>query len=119
MLGRYGLRPSEMRALEWAWIDWDAALIAVGPRLNRKNEPIGPKTRAAERKPWFTEDTLNLLRIRLDVQAADRDRAASLWNDSDRISIWAIADWAGSSERMIADVYRHNLQESSALGPAI
>jgi integrase len=28
-----------------------------------------------------------------------------------------IADWAGTSERMIADVYRHKLQAISDLGP--
>ena len=28
-----------------------------------------------------------------------------------------IADWAGTSERMISDIYRHKLQEISVLGP--
>lgn len=30
---------------------------------------------------------------------------------------YKIADWAGTSERMIADVYRHKLDEVSDLGP--
>ena len=30
---------------------------------------------------------------------------------------WQIADWAGTSERMITDVYRHRLQAVSPLGP--
>lgn len=30
-----------------------------------------------------------------------------------------IADWAGTSERMIADVYRHKLDDVSDIGPAI
>ncbi|MGI9613820.1 MAG: hypothetical protein ACR2QO_12975 [Acidimicrobiales bacterium] len=34
-------------------------------------------------------------------------------------SAWAIADWAGTSERMIADVYRHKLMDTSPLGPAV
>ncbi len=34
-------------------------------------------------------------------------------------SAWAIADWAGTSERMIADVYRHKLMDASPLDPAI
>ncbi len=33
-------------------------------------------------------------------------------------SAWAIADWAGMSERMIAVVYRHKLAGPSALGPS-
>lgn len=32
-------------------------------------------------------------------------------------SAWQIADWAGTSERMITDVYRHKLAETSPLGP--
>ncbi len=32
---------------------------------------------------------------------------------------WQIADWAGTSERMITDVYRHRLQAVSPLGPSI
>jgi excisionase family DNA binding protein len=32
---------------------------------------------------------------------------------------WVTADWAGTSERMIADVYRHKLTDASPLGPAI
>ncbi len=33
-------------------------------------------------------------------------------------SAWAIADWVGMSERMIADVYRPKLMAASPLGPA-
>ena len=32
-------------------------------------------------------------------------------------SSWEIADWAGTSERMISDVYRHQLTQVSALTP--
>ncbi len=32
-------------------------------------------------------------------------------------SSWEIADWAGTSERMISDVYRHQLTQISALTP--
>jgi integrase len=32
---------------------------------------------------------------------------------------WQIADWAGTSERMITDVYRHRLQAVSPLGAAL
>lgn len=32
-------------------------------------------------------------------------------------SAWQIADWAGTSERMIAEVYRHRLVAVSSLGP--
>ncbi len=34
-------------------------------------------------------------------------------------SAWQIADWAATSERMIADVYRHKLMDASPLGPAV
>ena len=30
---------------------------------------------------------------------------------------WQIADWAGTSERMITEVYRHRLQDVASLGP--
>jgi integrase len=33
-------------------------------------------------------------------------------------SAWQIADWAGTSERMITDVYRHQLSVVAPLGPA-
>ncbi len=33
-------------------------------------------------------------------------------------SAWQIADWAGTSEKMISDVYRHKLTTISTLGPA-
>lgn len=167
LLGRYGLRPAEARAVEWSAIDWDGALLAVGPRLNRNNERIGPKTRAAERSLRLADGTLDLLRLWRKEQAGLEKTAATLWLDSDLVvtneigepvnywyvpqalaalcnrigiapavspyelrhtaisfqadaghSAWAIADWAGTSERMIADVYRHRLMSASPLGPS-
>ncbi|MEM7324541.1 MAG: tyrosine-type recombinase/integrase [Actinomycetota bacterium] len=166
LLGRYGLRPAEARAVLWSAIDWDGALLAVGPRLNRSNERIDPKTRTAERSLRLTDETLGLLRRWRAEQAELEKTAASLWLDCDLIvtneigepvnywfvpqalaalcnrigitpsvspyelrhtaisfqadaghSAWAIADWAGTSERMIADVYRHKLVGTSLLSP--
>jgi len=168
LLGRYGLRPAESRALRWTDIDWATGLLAVGPRLNRKNERIGPKTRAAERSLQLDDDTLDLLRRWRADQDELQVEFGAAWTQSGLIvvtetgspldywllsqalaahcgrvgispvlspyelrhtaisahaeaghSAWAIADWAGTSERMIADVYRHQLRTSSALGPAI
>jgi integrase len=167
LLGRYGLRPAEARAITWSAVDWNGALLAVGPRLNRNNERIGPKTRAAERSLRLADETLDLLRIWRKEQATLEKTAATLWLDSDLVvtneigepvnywyvpqalavicnridiapvvspyelrhtaisfqadaghSAWAIADWAGTSERMIADVYRHKLTATSQLGPS-
>ena len=33
-------------------------------------------------------------------------------------SAWEIADWAGTSERMITEVYRHQIRQIATLGPA-
>jgi integrase len=45
-----------------------------------------------------------------------RHTAISLQADAGRSS-WEIADWAGTSERMVSDVYRHRLSTVSLLGP--
>ena len=168
LLGRYGLRPAEARALLWSAVDWDEALLSVGPRLNRDNERIGPKTKAADRTLRLGADTADVLRRWRIEQEQQRAVAGSTWVDTDLMfttplgtavnfyavpqalqalceqvgvspaaspyelrhtaitfqaeaghSAWAIADWAGTSERMIADVYRHKLMETSPLGPAL
>ena len=168
LMGRYGLRPAEVRALTWSAVDWYGQLLKVGPRLNRANERIGPKTRAAERTLRLADDTLRVLARWRTEQDGLRSAAGSAWVESDLIgttplgtpppfysvpralqaicervgitpavspyelrhtaitfqteaghSAWAIADWAGTSERMIADVYRHKLLDTSQLGPPI
>lgn len=168
LLGRYGLRPAEARALRWSAVDWEAELLSVGPRLNRDNERIGPKTRAATRSLRLAADTLDVLRAWQLEQSEHQAEAGAVWADSGLIvttmigapldfylipqalqrlcdqvgvspavspyelrhtaitlqaeaghSAWAIADWAGTSERMIADVYRHKLSDASRLGPAV
>ena len=167
LLGRYGLRPAEARAVLWSAVDWDAGLLTVGPRVNRANERIGPKTRAANRSLRLADDTLDVLRRWRTEQNEHQVEAGAAWVDSGLIvttvvgtpvnywivpqalqalcervgisppvspyelrhtaisfqadaghSAWAIADWAGTSERMIADVYRHKLMGTSPLGPA-
>ena len=45
-----------------------------------------------------------------------RHTAISLQADAGRSS-WEIADWAGTSERMVSDVYRHRLRATAALQP--
>ena len=45
-----------------------------------------------------------------------RHTAISLQADAGHPA-WQIADWAGTSERMITDVYRHRLSDISGLGP--
>ncbi len=168
LLGRYGLRPAEARAVLWSAFDWEEQSLQVGPRLNRDNERIGPKTRGATRTLRVAPDTLQLLEDWQTEQADHQAVAETLWSDSGLVlttaigepvpfysvrqmlralcekvnvtpavspyelrhtaitfqaesghSAWAIADWAGTSERMIADVYRHKLQDTSSLGPAI
>lgn len=150
----------------WSAVDWDAGVIAVGSRLNRSNEMIGPKTRAAERSLRLGDDALGLLQRWRAEQEEQRALAGPAWVDMDLVasssigtavsywaipqglhalcervgispavspyelrhtavsfqaeaghSAWAIADWAGTSERMIADVYRHKLLGTSPLGP--
>lgn len=168
LLGRYGLRPAEARALQWSAVDWEAELLSVGPRLNRDNERIGPKTKAATRSLRLAADTLDILRGWQIEQIEHQVEAGSAWTNSGLIvttaigtpldfylipqalqrlcdqvevspavspyelrhtaitfqaeaghSAWVIADWAGTSERMIADVYRHKLVDASPLGPAV
>jgi integrase len=168
LLGRYGLRPAEARALQWSVVDWDGQLLSVGPRLNRDNERIGPKTRAATRSLRLAADTLDILRGWQLEQSERQADAGSAWTNSglivttaigtpldfylipqalqrlcDRVGVspavspyelrhtaitfqaeaghsaWAIADWAGTSERMIADTYRHKLTDTSPLDPAV
>lgn len=46
-----------------------------------------------------------------------RHTAISMQADAGHTS-WEIADWAGTSEAMISDVYRHRLRRVSALGPS-
>lgn len=168
LLGRYGLRPAEARALLWSAVDRDKGLLGVGPRLNRDNERIGPKTRAAVRSLRLAPDTLDLLDLWREEQARHQVEAGAAWVDcgliattalrtpldfylvsqslqrlSDNVGVspsvspyelrhtaitlqpeaghsaWAIADWAGTSERMIADTYRHKLTDTSPLDPAM
>lgn len=168
LLGRYGLRPAEARALLWNDIDWEGRLLSVGPRLNRQNERIGPKTRAAQRSLLLDDGTIDLLRRWRTEQDEHQAQAGPAWVESGLIvateigtpldywllpqalaalcnqvgvspvvspyelrhtaislhaevghSAWAIADWAGTSERMIAEVYRHQLVGTSPLGPAV
>ncbi|MCP4967293.1 MAG: tyrosine-type recombinase/integrase [bacterium] len=168
LLGRYGLRPAEARALTWSAVDWEGGLLSVGPRLNRDNERIGPKTWVATRSLRLSDDTLEILRQWRTEQAEQWAETGAAWVETDLVittvlgtavnfyvvpqalqalcervgvapavspyelrhtaitfqaeaehSAWAIADWAGTSERMIADVYRHKLMEASPLGPAI
>lgn len=168
LLGRYGLRPAEARALLWTDVDWDYRLLSVGPRLNRQNERVGPKTRAAQRSLQLDDGTIDLLRRWCEEQDEHQIQAGPAWQESGLImateigtpldywllpqalaalcarvgvspavspyelrhtaislhaeagqSAWAIADWAGTSERMIADVYRHKLAARSSLGPAL
>ena len=168
LLGRYGLRPGEARALLWSAVEWDAGVIRVGPRLNRDNERIGPKTRAATRSLRLAPDTIEILRCWRIEQTEHRANTGAAWAESGLVattvvgtpldfylvpqalqrlcesvgvepavspyelrhtaisfqaeaghSAWVIADWAGTSERMIANVYRHKLVETSPLGPAI
>ena len=45
-----------------------------------------------------------------------RHTAISLQADAGRSS-WEIADWAGTSERMVSDVSRHRLRPTAALQP--
>ena len=166
MMGRYGLRPAEARALTWSAVNWETRLLMVGPRLNRANERIGPKTRAAVRTLRLADDTLDILSRWHSEQDVYRSDAGAAWVETDLVvttaigtattfysvpqalqslceragispavspyelrhtaitfqaeaghSAWAIADWAGTSERMIADVYRHKLREASLLDP--
>lgn len=168
LLGRYGLRPAEARALLWSAVGWEVGLLSVGPRLNRDNERIGPKTRSADRTLRLADDTMEILGRWRSEQVQRKTEAGSAWVETELVvttpigtpvnfyavpqalqalcervgvsptvspyelrhtaitfqaeashSAWAIADWAGTSERMIADVYRHKLLDASPLGPAV
>ena len=165
---RYGLRPAESRAVRWTDLDTTTGQLKVGSRLNRANEPIGPKTSGAPRLLQLDNETMMFLTRWSDEQAGARHAAGPAWAETGLIattglgtaidygnvqralvklcgkvgisppvshyelrhtaisfqaeagySAWQIADWAGTSERMIADVYRHKLTDASPLGPAV
>jgi hypothetical protein len=61
LMGRLGLRPAEARAVLWREVRLDAAELDAGPRLNRRNERIGPKTKAAERTLALDQAAVDLL----------------------------------------------------------
>jgi integrase len=167
LMGRYGLRPAEARAMKWTAIDLERLELGTGPRLNRANQPIGPKTKAATRTLSMAADSVPVFQRWQAEQDEYRRANESAWTEAGYVasneigeplnywlveqaltalsvatgvsppvapyelrhtaitfqaegghSAWAIADWAGTSERMIADVYRHQLTETSNLGPA-
>ena len=85
MMGRYGLRPAEARALTWSAVDWNGRLLKVGPRLNRTNERIGPKTRSAERTLRLAEDSIDVLSRWRTEQDVLRVAASAAWVEIDLV----------------------------------
>jgi site-specific recombinase XerC len=167
LMGRYGLRPAESRAVLWEAVRFDSAEISVGPRLNRRNQRIGPKTPEADRILKLGPDTVARLEQWQAKQSELRAVAGAAWTDHGLVATTGvgtavgfrnlqrsltdlsvdleiapaaaayelrhtaitrqceagyttreIADWAGTSERMIIEVYRHKLGGASPLGPA-
>lgn len=90
LLGRYGLRPAEARAMTWSAVDWESGLLSVGSRLNRDNERIGPKTRAATRSLRLSDDTLEILGQWRVEQAERRADAGPAWVGTDLVVTTAI-----------------------------
>lgn len=138
LCGRHGLRPSEARALRWADIEGD--ILTVSHQMDRKGNLVSPKTKGARRQVKLVDelpqsesefvlgrvDAANLRReLRQACEAAEvlvvtpyelRHSALSHMVDQGH-SLTAVADWAGTSERMIADTYRHRMDLLSPLVP--
>ncbi len=67
---------------------------------------------------WTFRTSSNSARTSNENRRPYELRHTAISHQADRgRSSWEIADWAGTSERMISDVYRHQLTQVSALTP--
>ncbi len=53
----------------------------------------------------------------LDIAAAGNVERVLVGRDDHELPVATTVDWAGTSERMILDTYRHKLEEISEQGP--
>lgn len=163
--GRHGLRPQELRALQWSTIDPVAETVTVETQLDSEDEFVDTKTTKSTRTIRLHPEALKLLELRKVEQHEQQRRAGSRWSGRglilstsvgtaiqrsnlqrlltdlceevgvDRITAYElrhtaithqieaghsasqVADWAGTSERMIYKHYRHKLRELSPMPP--
>jgi integrase len=106
------------RLLHWQ----DLQATAVGRTASRRNDHgliVTSRTGTPIERNNFAR-SLHRLCVRAGIEPIRpyelRHTAISHQADRGRSS-WEIADWAGTSERMISDVYRHQLNQVSALTP--
>lgn len=130
LCGRYGLRTSEARALRWC--DVDDMVVTVEHQMTDDRELSSPKTAKARRQiqlasplapindsEFVLGGRVDAANLRRDLKAACkaagvpplaptelRHSAITIMIDAGHSPL-AVADWAGTSERMIAQTYRH------------
>lgn len=121
--GRNGLRPPEAHGLRWSRVDLCARTLRVDAQMNRKNEIVKAKTSRSYRTIRLDRAsvgrlaTWRRLQQEQEISAYDLRHTAIALRVERGLPPYQIADWAGTSERMIADVYRHKLDAVTDLGP--
>jgi integrase len=92
-----------------AWIGDDYDLVATtafGTAINQRNVHRSLATACKQ------------LGIEPAISGYDLRHTAITFQVERGHTVHQIADWAGTSERMILDVYRHKLDDVSDLGPS-
>lgn len=165
LAGRHGLRPQEVRAIQWSQIDAQRGTLSVVTQLDSDGEFSETKTLKSTRTIRLHPETLLLLEHWRKEQTELRSRAGGRWVERDLVvatrwgtainqsnhrrsirelseasglgrltpyelrhtaithqieaghSVSLVADWAGTSERMIYRHYRHQLHELVQLSP--
>ena len=88
-----GLRQGEILGLTWGDVDLDAGTLTVRRSMARTWTPAGERRALAEPKTTRSRRTIDLPRTAIaalerqkDVQAAQRERAGSVWQDMDDLA---------------------------------
>ncbi len=163
--GRHGLRPQEVRAVQWSEIDFQRGTLSIVTQFDSGDEFVDTKTTQSTRTIMLHNETIALLhdwrhgQERYETTAGNRWVARNLvvttrWgtavnhNNYRRAikqaatgagidpltpyelrhtaithqieagySASQVADWAGTSERMIYKHYRHKLREVVDVNP--
>ena len=101
-------RPTQQKRINYAgalWQDFDLIIsTSVGTPITRSNARRHLR-RACEEAD--VRPAISLYELRHTAISLQADRG---------LSPWQIADWSGTSERMICDVYRHSLRDVAVIG---